>query len=527
MSTALALILSPAVFALLSLYFRSAKADRYLIVGGAAFHFVLTLSAGHGAEAAGALLGADSLSYLFLLILSVVFLSTSFYNVSFIGHMGKESKFEYLYVALMFAFLSATTGVILSRHLGLTWIFIEAATLASAPLVGYYRGNEFLEALWKYLFVCSVGIALSFIGVIAMVEASRGIVAPQINPGLNIDALGFYATRLSPLWGGLAFVFAIAGYGTMMGLAPMHKWLPDTHTLAPSPVSAMLSGALLNCAFLSLLRYYQIFASTPLIAFFRPVLIVMGLFSIFVSAVYVLRAHNFKRKLSYSSIGHMGVMATGIGLGGPAIYGAMLYAVGHCLAKSMMFLTIGNFSRAFGTITVSTIRDGINKVPVSSWLLLAGVFALAGFPPSGTFLGQFIMLKRMVTAGNWFVFAIFTASLSAMAYGMVKSVVEMVFSKHPESGGDRGRGSTGGRARGSVGDNADNRTVKPAANNTGDNAVSVDDNTGGHSGEDFFSVFPQWVFIILLIALGLGVPGKLNELLSGAANLLGWPLGGF
>ncbi|MBF0564534.1 MAG: hypothetical protein HQK89_04770 [Nitrospirae bacterium] len=516
MSPELALILSPAVFALLSLYFRSGKVDRYLIAGGAAFHFVLTLSTGHGVQPAGALLGADNLSYLFLLILSVVFLSTSFYNVSFIGHMGKESKFELLYVPMMFAFLSATTGVILSRHLGLTWIFIEAATLASAPLIGYYRGNEFLEALWKYLFICSVGIALSFIGVIAMVEASKGIAAPQINPGLNVDALGFYAKRLSPLWGGLAFVFAIAGYGTMMGLAPMHKWLPDTHTLAPSPVSAMLSGALLNCAFLSLLRYYQIFASTPLIAFFRPVLIVMGTFSIFVSAVYVLRVHNFKRKLSYSSIGHMGILATGIGLGGTAIYGAMLYTLCHCLAKNMMFLTTGNFSRAFGTMTVSTIRDGINKVPVSSWLLLTGVFALAGFPPSGIFLGQFIMLKQMVTAGNWFVFVIFTTSLSAMAYGMVKSVVEMVFSKHPESGSDR----IGQRVGGRIGGNADNRVDKPADGN-------ADDHIGGRVSEDFLSVFPQWVLIILLVALGLGIPGKLNELLSGAASLLGWSLGGF
>ncbi|MBF0518057.1 MAG: hypothetical protein HQK97_13265 [Nitrospirae bacterium] len=306
MSAQLMLIVMPVIFAAVSIALKaraSAHApafDKIIIVAAAAVHLVITIQLPYGQNAPDALIGADSLNYIFLLILSTLFLASALYSTVFIAEMAvlirdaHDEKYNHWYVPAMLLTLATLSGVILSRNLGLMWVFIEATTLFTAPLILHHKGKESLEAVWKYLFICSVGIALAFIGVLAMTEAGRTI----HGAGLNVDALRAGAAGISPLWGGIAFVFALVGFGTKMGLAPMHTWLPDAHSQAPSPASAMFSGALTISAFLCILRYYQIFSATPMIGFIRQLMLILGLISLFVAAVYVIRARNFKRKLA-------------------------------------------------------------------------------------------------------------------------------------------------------------------------------------------------------------------------------------
>ncbi len=487
----LLLIALPPMFAALSIGLKAVRSvaasapvfDRWIIVAAAAAHLFMTLRLPYGQPVADALIGADALNYLFLLILSVLFLGSALYSTVFIKEMAvlireaRDERYNNWYVPTMLFTLATLSGVILSRNLGLMWVFIEATTLSTAPLILHHRGKESLEAVWKYLFICSVGIALAFIGVLAMTEAGRTIKGA----GLSVDALTAGASAISPLWGGIAFVFALIGFGTKMGLAPMHTWLPDAHSQAPSPASAIFSGALTISAFLCILRYYQIFSHTPMIGFIRQLMLVLGLVSLFVSAVYVLRAGNFKRKLAYSTIEHMGILAIGMGLGGAAIYAVMLHTVCSSLAKHSLFLTSGNFLHAYGTVNVREIRSGVERIPQSAWLLVTGTLALLGFPPWALFITEFSMLRQMVTDGRWFVLLMSALFLTIIIYGFVSAVMKMAFS-----------------------------SVEPSAS---------EQPTKRH--EPILSTLPQWTFIAALAALGVHIPERLNTILHKAAATLG------
>ena len=464
--------------ALVSISLRSFKTDQIVIVISAVAHLVMTLNITDTGNTDIVLFGADSLSCLFLLILTVLFLASAIYSIPFIKQMYDGEYYNHRYVPSMLFFLSSMTGVILSRNLGLMWVFVEATTLASAPLIYYHRDRKSLEAIWKYLFICSIGIALAFISVIAMIKASNSIHVS----GLNIDVLVENADRMSPLWLTIAFVFAFIGFGTKMGLAPMHTWLPDAHSQSPAPASALFSGTLLNCAFLAILRYYQILSNTNMAPFVSNLLIVFGLLSIFVCAVYIIRVRDFKRKLAYSSIEHMGILSVATGLGGVAIYAAMLHTLCHSLAKHLMFLNSGNVLRAYHTVDTAKISGGINRIPKTTWLLMLGVLFLIGLPPSGIFISKFTILMQMVSDKNWGVLIIFTLLLIIIAYGLVRAVIEMAFPDKNKT------------------DQIKNREVIK---------------------EPLLSTLPQWAFIILLVILGVHIPSKINKLLHDAAAVLG------
>ncbi|MCG6551148.1 MAG: hypothetical protein L7F77_02375 [Candidatus Magnetominusculus sp. LBB02] len=482
------LILTPALFAVLSLGLKAIRAltakvpffDKTIITVAAAAHLIMTLLLPCGQPAADVLIGLDSLNYLFLLILSVLFLASALYSTVFIKEMAvlireaHDEKYNHWYVPTMLFTLSTLSGVIMSRNLGLMWVFIEATTLSTAPLILHHKGKESLEAVWKYLFICSVGIALAFIGVLAMTEAAK------TNPGLNVDSLTAGAANISPLWGGIAFVFALVGFGTKMGLAPMHTWLPDAHSQAPSPASAIFSGALTISAFLCILRYYQIFCHTPMISFIRQLMLILGMVSLFISAIYVTRAQNFKRKLAYSTIEHMGILSIGMGLGGAAVYAAMLHTLCSSLAKHSLFLTSGNFLHAYGTVNVKEIRGGLDRIPQSSWLLVTGTLALLGFPPGALFITEFSMLRQMAAAGRWVTLLMFALFLTVIIYGLVSAVMRMAFST-PMRGG--------------------------AAHDK--------------HHEPILCVAPQWVFVVAAALLGIHIPERLNTILHQAAAVLG------
>ena len=312
------------------------------------------------AAAVNGWMAIDAPALLFLSITSVLFVAAAVYAVSYLAQEarigkhdsdGEEVPFvnfpEAVFAGCLLFFLATMTLVSVSRHLGLMWVGVEATTLASAPLIYFHRNHRSLEATWKYLLICSVGIALALLGNFFVAVAARSAGGSTIH--LTIDDLVAHATSLNPLWLKAAFLFFLVGYGTKMGLAPLHTWLPDAHSEAPSVVSALLSGALLNCAFLTILRVHSLLSAAKLASFSSDLLVLFGLISMAVAAVFILGQSDFKRMLAYSSVEHMGILSLGIGIGGVATFGAMLHTVNHSLTKAMLFLAAGNILALYRT----------------------------------------------------------------------------------------------------------------------------------------------------------------------------------
>jgi hydrogenase-4 component F len=244
---------------------------------------------------------------------------------------------------------------------------------------------------------------------------------------LMIDSLYRNAKVLNPVWLKAAFIFFIVGYGAKMGLAPMHTWLPDAHSEAPSLVSALLSGALLNCAFLGLLRGHAVLGAAGLETFSGDLLVLFGLISMGLAAVFLIRQGDFKRMLAYSSVEHMGILALGVGLGGLAGVGSMLHAVNHSLAKGMLFLAAGNLLAIYGTKNVADVRGVLQRCPITGFLWLAGFLAIAGSPPFGLFVSELTILRGALESGRWGVATAYLLALGVIFVAMARIVLPMAF----------------------------------------------------------------------------------------------------
>src|SRR5262245_33688165 len=373
----LALILVPTLAGFALPLLRAARWRRVLLLGTALTHVTMTgFVAFRWPDRPDPLLDAwlalDAISLLFLCITSVLFLAAAVYAVGYLdreSHDDAKKEFrentwfvnqpEALFLGCLMLFLAAMTAVTVSQHLGLMWVAIEATTLFSAPLIYFHKHHRSLEATWKYVLICSVGIALALLGNFALAAAlPRGGVG---DASLVLPEILQKARSLNPMWVKTAMLFLIVGYGTKMGLAPMHTWLPDAHSEAPSMVSALLSGALLNCAFLGLLRAYQVCIAAGQDAFARELFLLFGLLSMGVAAVFIIGQTDFKRMLAYSTVEHMGILAVGIGLGGAGLYGALLHAVNHSLTKGCLFLAAGTILAAYHTKQAAAVR-GLQRV---------------------------------------------------------------------------------------------------------------------------------------------------------------------
>jgi len=336
---------------------------------------------------------------------------------------------EAVFIACLLVFLSTMTLVTVSRHLGVLWVAVEATTLATAPLIYFHRQPSSLEATWKYLLVCSVGIALALLGnflVVIAAAAADGTGGTLLVPELLARSVG-----LQPAWLKAAFVFLLVGYGTKMGLVPMHTWLPDAHSEAPSPVSALLSGALLNCAFLGIWRAHAICAAAGLAEFSGALLTGFGLLSMGLAAALIVNQSDFKRMLAYSSVEHMGLLAFGTGVGGVAMYGALLHALNHSLVKAALFLVAGNLVALYQTKSIAKVSGVGRLLPVSGALWLAGLMAISGMPPFGTFAGEFTMLRAAFAQGQggWALAAL--VALGVAFVGMSRAFLNMVYGDAP------------------------------------------------------------------------------------------------
>jgi hydrogenase-4 component F len=505
-----ALLLTPALAGLLAFVLRPNRPRRVLILLAAAGHTALVAAAWiePPPPVANGWMAIDAASLLFLSITSLLFLMTSIYAVGYLaGESGagrlhdeeEELPFvnfpEAVFAGCLLLFLATMTLVAVSRHLGLIWVGVEATTLVSAPLIYFHRHHRSLEATWKYLLICSVGIALALLGNFFLAVSARAAGGPI---RLTIDDLAAHAQSLNPLWLKAAFLFFLVGYGTKMGLAPLHTWLPDAHSEAPSVVSALLSGALLNCAFLTILRCHALLAAAGLALFSGDLLVLFGLISMVVAAVFILGQADFKRMLAYSSVEHMGILALGIGVGGVATFGAMLHTVNHSLAKAMLFLAAGNILALYHTKSTTHARGVLRMLPITGVLWLAGFLAIVGSPPFGPFLSELTILKGVLDAGRPVTAIVYLLALAMVFVGMATIVLRMAYGPPP------------------VALNA------PAG---GDTAAGSDTTAGRRESaarrEPLWSIGPPAVLGLAVLALGVYVPPQLADLLQQAAAALG------
>jgi len=367
-----------------------------------------------------------------LIVISLLFFLISIYTVGYL----KESDIqtENIFTGFMLLFLSTMTMVTLSVHIMVMWIAIEATTIASAPLILTHRSSASLEATWKYVLICSVGIAMALLGSI-FITLSMDI--GNVDAPLSFSALTLVAKRLDPMWLKAGFVFILVGYGTKMGLAPMHTWLPDAHSEAPSPASALLSGVLLNCAYLGIFKTNKIMHVAGLDDFSGTILIVFGLMSILAAATFILKQNEYKRMLAYSSIENMGIIAVGTGIGGIAAYGAMICMIHHSLIKSSLFLSSGNILLGYGNRFIENTGDMVNRMPKTFVAFFAGFAGISGFPPFGIFIGEMFIIAGAFRAGHYIIASIFILSLCVIFAGFANQTMKISFDDFDGNGSDK------------------------------------------------------------------------------------------
>lgn len=377
---------------------------------------------------------ADMFSAYLVFIISIVGFVASVYSVGYMRiemtHGALDFKRLKLYYGMFQIFMFSMLLVGVTNILGL-WIAIEMTTLVSAPLMIIYSKKSSVEAAWKYLIICTVGITFALFGTILTYYAAVQVLG-EGGEALNWASLVAVADRFDPVLMKIAFIFILIGYGTKVGLAPMHTWLPDAHSEAPSPVSALLSGVLLNCAMYGIIRFHTITSRSAGPGFSGSLLILFGLLSVGVAVPFIILQKDYKRLLAYSSVEHMGIIAIGIGFGGfYGIFGALLHMFNHAMTKSLMFFGAGTVLLKYNTKLIENVSGMVRSMPVAGPLFVLGGLAITGTPPFSIFLSEFTVLVAGFSQGRIipavilliFIIMIFAGlfnHISRMAFGIPK-----------------------------------------------------------------------------------------------------------
>jgi len=372
----------------------------------------------------------DALAAWTLVCTALVYCLASIYAVGYMRLLAEERERLPNFYALFALFAATMICGPIMNNIGVYWIAIELTTLVSTFLVGFERGREAIEAAWKYIIVVSAGISLALLGTVLFYWAGSLVIGPTYD--MTWDALRHAAPQMNPALTQMAFLLVLVGYGTKAGLAPMHTWLPDAHSEGPAPVSAMLSGALLNTAMLGIARFLTITdaASSSLLP--RTVLVAFGAFSLFVAALFIVKQQGIKRLMAYSSVEHMGVLALGFGFGGPLAIAAVLYhMLNHSLNKSLMFFGAGNVMRVFGTKDMGEIRNVWTRFPVTGALWLAGAVAITGAPPFGLFLSELTLMRAGMASSNAWAVIVMLLLLIVIFIGFLNHFRAMYFEATP------------------------------------------------------------------------------------------------
>ncbi|MFZ1109356.1 MAG: hydrogenase 4 subunit F [Rhodomicrobium sp.] len=338
----------------------------------------------------------DNLNIFFIILNTLVGFTTSVFSGSYIEHEIETGHLTPLFVRFYHAMFQGMMGAmnlaLLANNIGLMWVGLEFATLMTVIMVGIYRTPSALEASWKYFILGIVGISLAFFGTIIVYLAGQSVLGEGV-PAMTWSKLIEVAPQLDAPLINLAFVFLLVGYGTKVGLAPLHAWLPDAHAEGPTPISAVLSGLLLNVALFALLRFKMLMAAHPGAMKPGPIMIAIGLISLIFAAFMLYQRRDIKRLFAYSSIEHMGLITFAFGMGGPlANFAGLLHMVMHSLTKSAIFFAVGHVAQAKGTQRLADIRGLSVTHPALALGLAAGVIAISGLPPFGAFMSEFLIL---------------------------------------------------------------------------------------------------------------------------------------
>ncbi len=398
----------------------------------------------------------DALSAYMIAIVALVAFAACLYSAgymhgAFLAGEVSERRLRWYYL-WFFSFIASMLTVVLAANLGLLWVAVEATTLATAFLVGLYGTKPALEAAWKYVVICTVGIAIALLGTIITYFAALPVLGGE--RALLWEALAAVAGRLDPHMMKLAFILVLVGYGTKAGLAPMHTWLPDAHSQAPAPVSALLSGVLISSALYAIIRFYALAAGALGPAFPAALLLVFGLLSLAVAAPFIVLQRDFKRLLAYSSVEHMGIIAAGLGLAGLggagkaaalAGFGAVLHLLSHACAKAALFFAAGDLAQAYSTRLIDRVQGAVRVAPVAGTALVAGTFAITGTPPFALFASEFAIVGGAFARGLYLPGVLFLFFLSVIFGGMMYYVTRMAFGRAPArvNGGAHGAVSGG------------------------------------------------------------------------------------
>ena len=347
--------------------------------------------------APGAYFLVDELNIVFIVLNTFVGFTASTFSASYISHELETGRLtpSYLrfYHAMYQLMMFGMNLCLVSNNIGLMWVAIELATLSTVLMVGIYRTPEALEAAWKYFILGSVGIALALFGTILVYLSAQPVLGEGSASMIWTNLLA-NAAKFDPALLNLAFIFLMLGYGTKIGLAPLHAWLPDAHAEGPTPISAVLSGLLLNVALYAVLRFKMLMSANPDALSPGPLMILLGLVSLIFAALMLYKRRDIKRLFAYSSIEHMGIIVFAFGMGGPlANFAGLLHMVMHSLTKSAIFFSVGHVAQIKGTQKIAEIRGLTQSHPVLGWGLAAGVLSIAGMPPFGVFMSEFLVVS--------------------------------------------------------------------------------------------------------------------------------------
>ncbi|MDO5743150.1 MAG: proton-conducting transporter membrane subunit [Micrococcaceae bacterium] len=426
---------------------RSFNESATVIAGVVSFGLVLALipATTTGTVMVGGILRADSLSTVFLLATSFLYATTSVYTIGYLSHetrlaataggaQAREfSRYSRRFYIGLNAFAWSMLCAPLANSLALLWIAIEITTVVSALLVALDNTNGATEAAWKYVLIASSGLGIALLATIFLYYAGAQVLGESYD--LAIDPLLKVARSLPQTPVQLAFVLAVVGFGTKVGLFPVHTWLPDAHAEAPTPVSVLLSGALLATSFYAILRFYQVTVGSLGPAFPQTTLLVFGVLSLLLAALFLFSQQNIKRMLAYSSIEHMGILAIGVSFGTPlALAGVLLHVLAHATAKGSAFMGAGVLVRKYGTKDLAKIHGGLNVLPWSGPLFLLAIFALGALPPFGIFRSEFeIVAGGLNSPGN--TGAVILIALATLAFGgLTLSMTNALFKPGPTDG---------------------------------------------------------------------------------------------
>lgn len=420
----------------------------------------------------------DPVGAVFIVVISVVGLLTNLYSVKYISWELESKEIEFMDARLFFAlshlFIFTMLLSVMSNNIVLMWIAIEATTLSSVFLVSLYRKKSAVEGGWKYIVICSIGLAFGLYGTILLYSSSLGIIG-NAHDAMLWTSLSLHGRQLNPGVMKIIFVFFLIGYGTKAGLAPMHTWLPDAHAEGPAPASALLSAVLLKCAIAAIIRFYSVAVHSPeTLVFVKTCLMILGLLSIFIGALFILRQRDLKRMFAYSSTENLGIISVAMAFGGKlGLFAMFFHVLNHSLTKALAFCTAGNLQHIYGTRDMDRMGGLFKIAPVSAVFLAIAMFSLAGLPPMAIFTSEFYAIMAGIGSHQYLEVAILLMGLGIVFYGLVSHFNTLAFGETPEEIKNSGE-------------------VSPTAN------------------------LPLFVFAILICTIGIFPPDCWTELLNNA-----------